>query len=65
LRAIAEDTVSPYSREFLIRNELSVGGAQAAMKVLLAKDTVEQIKQDGEKKYRLTDPVLAAWARSV
>jgi hypothetical protein len=65
LRAIAEDAVSPYSREFLVKNELSVGGAQAAMKVLLAKDTVEQVEQDGEKKYRLTDPVLAAWARSV
>src|SRR5574337_342637 len=65
LRAIAQGTVSPYSREFLIRNEFSVGGAQAAIKALLAKDTVEQIEQDGEKKYRVTDPVLAAWARSV
>lgn len=59
LKAISkEPTSSPYSREFLERHRLSIGGTQKAMKVLLSRDLIEK---DNENRYRLTDPVMAAW----
>lgn len=59
LKAIAkEPTSSPYAREFLERHRLSIGGTQRAMEVLLSRDLIEK---DSENRYRLTDPVMAAW----
>lgn len=59
LKAIAkEPTSSPYSREFLERHRLSIGGTQKAMEVLLSRDLIEK---DNENSYRLTDPIMAAW----
>ena len=59
LKAIAEEpTPSPYAREFLERHRLSIGGTQRAMKVLFSRDLVEK---DSENRYRLTDPIMAAW----
>ena len=61
LRAIAkEPTASPYTREYLERYQLSLGGAQRAIKNLLNKDLIEKV-QDGT--YRVTDPVLGEWCR--
>lgn len=62
LRAVAEEpTPSPFARVFLQKHNLSVGGAQGALKVLLEKDLVEQ---DEEKRYRVTDPVMGAWIKN-
>jgi hypothetical protein len=64
LRAIAEEpTSSPYGKNFIAKYDLSVGGAQGAMKVLLNMDILEQY---GAKKrvYRVTDPIMGAWAKS-
>jgi hypothetical protein len=59
LKAIAaESTPSPYAREFLERHRLSIGGTQRAMKVLFSRDLVEK---DSANRYRLTDPIMAAW----
>lgn len=59
LRAIAkEPAATPYSREFLERHRLSLGGTQRAIGVLLSKDLVEK---DSENRYRVTDPVLGVW----
>ncbi len=59
LKAIAGDpTSSPYSREFLERHRLSIGGTQKAMQVLFSRDLIEK---DPDGRYRLTDPVLGAW----
>ena len=61
LRAIAkEPTASPYAREYLERYQLSLGGAQRAIKNLVNKDLIEKV-QDGT--YRVTDPVLGEWCR--
>jgi AAA+ ATPase superfamily predicted ATPase len=61
LKALAkEPTTSPYSREFLERHQLSIGGTQKAMDVLFSRDLIEK---DDEGKYRLTDPVMEAWLR--
>ncbi len=59
LKALAlEAPPLPYSREFLERHKLSVGGAQRAVRVLRSMDLVEKEPKAG---YRLTDPVMAAW----
>ncbi len=59
LKAMArEPTATPYSREFLERHRLSQGGAQRAIKTLLARDLIER---DGKNRYRLTDPVMIRW----
>jgi hypothetical protein len=61
LKALAnEPTPSPYSREFLERHRLSVGGTQKAMKALLSRDLIER---GSENTYRLTDPVMEAWLK--
>jgi len=61
LKAIAkEPTASPYARAYLERYQLSLGGAQRAIKNLLNKDLIEKV-QDG--KYRVTDPVFGVWCR--
>ena len=61
LKAIAcESTPSPYSKEFLVRHDLSVGGAQKALKILIAKDFIEK-SADGF--YKLTDPIMVAWLK--
>lgn len=62
LKALARDPVStPYSREYLERHQLTLGGAQKAINILLAKDLIE--KSDAGQ-HRLTDPIMAAWLRS-
>jgi hypothetical protein len=59
LKALAlESTALPYSREFLERHRLTVGGTQRAVRVLVSMDLVEK-DQDG--RYRLTDPIMSAW----
>lgn len=59
LKALAlESTAMPYSRDFLERHRLSVGGTQRALRVLVSMDLVEK-DQDG--RYRLTDPIMSAW----
>ena len=59
LKALAlESTALPYSREFLERHRLSVGGTQRAVRVLVSMDLVEK---DREGRYRLTDPIMSAW----
>jgi uncharacterized protein len=61
LKALAlESPRSPYSREFLERHGLSVGGTQRAFRVLLSMDLVEK-ESDGS--YRVTDPVICAWIK--
>ncbi len=58
LKALAQEpTSSPYGRQFLERYQLSIGGAQKAMDVLLQKDLIEKSREV----YRLTDPIMAAW----
>ena len=59
LKALAlESTALPYSRDFLERHRLSVGGTQRALRVLVSMDLVEK---DQEGRYRLTDPIMSAW----
>jgi len=59
LKAIAkEPTSAPYAREFLEKYQFSVGGAQKAIRLLLSRDLIEK---DSEHRYRLTDPIMAAW----
>jgi uncharacterized protein len=59
LKAIAKQpTRSLYNKEYLERFGLSVGGAQRALGALHARDLVET---DEEGRFRLTDPVMAAW----
>lgn len=59
LKALAlESTTLPYSREFLERHRLTVGGTQRAVRVLVSMDLVEKEPGPG---YRLTDPVMSAW----
>lgn len=62
LKAIAlESTPNPYSKEFLARHDLSVGGAQKALKFLIGKDLIERPVSGF---YKLTDPIMAAWLKS-
>lgn len=59
LKALAlESTALPYSRGFLERHRLTVGGTQRAVRVLISMDLVEKEQGPG---YRLTDPVMGAW----
>jgi hypothetical protein len=52
-----ESGALPYSREFLARYNLTIGGTQRAVRALADMDLIEK---DGGK-YRLTDPVMNAW----
>lgn len=62
LKAIALSPNSiPYSKEFLRHFELSLGGVQKALDVLLKRDLVEKT----ETGVILTDPVMALWLREV
>ena len=59
LKAIAKQpTKSLYNKEYLERYDLSVGGSQRALEALRARDLVEK---DEEGRFRLTDPIMAAW----
>jgi hypothetical protein len=59
LKAIAKQpTKSLYNKGYLERYDLSVGGAQRALEALRARDLIEK---DEEEKFRLTDPIMAAW----
>jgi len=61
VKAVADNpTATPYAREYLERNQLSLGGAQKALNVLLKKDLIEK-NRDGV--YVLTDPIMTAWLR--
>lgn len=60
LKALAlSPTAVPYSKDYLKRFGLSLGGTQKALRLLLARDLVEK----GERGFRLTDPVMAGWLR--
>lgn len=66
LRAIAEEpTNAPYGKDFIAKYDLSIGGAQGALKVLLDQDIVEQVGPEEKKLYRVTDPVLGVWSKAV
>lgn len=54
-----EPTRSPYSKDYLEKQGLSLGGTQKAMKALLSKDLIEE----GEKGFQLVDTVMAAWLK--
>jgi predicted transcriptional regulator len=57
LKAIAREPISmPYARDYLEKNQLSVGGTQKAIKNLIAKDLIEK----NNNNYRLTDPIMEA-----
>lgn len=61
LKAIAlESTPNLYSKEFLARHDLSVGGAQKALKSLINKDLIER---SAGGFYKLTDPIMTAWLK--
>ncbi len=47
-----------FSKEFLQKSGLSIGGIQKAVKSLLEKDIIEKTEN---KSYRLTDPVMRLW----
>jgi len=58
LKAIArEPYASIFSKGYLERYGLSIGGAQKALKSLISRDLIEKENDI----YRLTDPVMAAW----
>lgn len=62
LKAIAfEPTSSPFTKEYLRRYGLSLGGTQKAIKALFLMDLIEKT----DNTYRLTDPVMSAWLTSV
>lgn len=52
-----EPTPSPYSKNYLEKHGLSLGGTQKAMEALLSRDLIEE----SEKGFQLVDPVMAAW----
>ncbi len=57
LHALAEEpTPSPFAKDYLKKYGLSIGGAQKAIKTLLARDLIEK-----ETGYRLTDPIMGVW----
>jgi len=61
LKAISiEPTLTPYSREYMERHQLSVGGTQSSVKILTKRDMIEKGK---DKIFCLTDPILAKWLR--
>ncbi|NPA54709.1 MAG: ATP-binding protein [Aquificae bacterium] len=47
-----------FSKDFIQKSGLSIGGIQKAVKSLLEKDIIEQTQN---KTYRLTDPVMKLW----
>ncbi|MFH1320115.1 MAG: ATP-binding protein [Bacteroidota bacterium] len=58
LKAIAKEPASAiFSKAYLERHKLSVGGVQKAVKYLIRRDLVE--KEKGS--YKITDPVFGAW----
>ena len=58
LKAIASlPTANPYSKDYLEKFSLSLGGTQKALRVLLERDLIEK----GEDGYTLTDPVMRRW----
>jgi len=59
LRAIATDpTVSIYSKGYVSKYNLSVGGIQKALKTLISRDLIER---DNQGIFRVTDPVFKRW----
>ncbi len=61
LKTLALEPIqSPYSKAFLEKQGLSLGGTQKAMEALLAKDLIEE----GEKGFQLVDPIMAAWLKA-
>jgi hypothetical protein len=59
LKSIATDpTRSIYSKSYLGKHNLSVGGVQKAIKTLLSKDLVER---DSQGNFRVTDPLFRRW----
>ena len=59
LKALARDpTPNPFSKDYLEQHGYSAGGAQKAIKVLISKDLIQI---DEEKRYSLTDPIMARW----
>ncbi|MBI2340572.1 MAG: MarR family transcriptional regulator [Deltaproteobacteria bacterium] len=54
--ALSPDSV-PYSKEFLKRSGLSLGGTQKALTLLIERDLVEKT----ETGLCLTDPIMAVW----
>ena len=58
LKAIASSpTANLYSKDYLKKFGLSLGGTQKALRVLLERDLIEK----GEAGYALTDPVMRGW----
>ena len=58
LKAIASlPTANPYSKDYLEKFGLSLGGTQKALRGLIERDLVEK----GEIGYALTDPVMREW----
>ncbi|SNZ02707.1 hypothetical protein SAMN06265182_0187 [Persephonella hydrogeniphila] len=53
--------ISPFSKEFLEKSKLSIGGIQKAISSLIKKDLIE--KEDNL--YLLTDPVMKHWIRGI
>lgn len=60
LQALARvPTASPFSKDYLKQHELSLGGVQKALKVLIEKDLIEKT----DAGYLLTDPMMAEWLK--
>ncbi|WP_457626018.1 AAA family ATPase [Persephonella sp.] len=53
--------ISPFSKEFLEKSKLSIGGIQKAISSLIKKDLIE--KEDNL--YLLTDPVMKHWIKGI
>ena len=53
--------ISPFSKEFLEKSKLSIGGIQKAISSLIKKDLIE--KEDNL--YLLTDPVMKYWIKEI
>lgn len=61
LKTLALEPVrSPYSKSYLEKHGLSLGGTQKAMEALLSKDLIEE----GKNGFQLVDPIMAAWLKS-
>ncbi len=56
--ALESTAVLPYSREFLERYHLTIGGTQRVIRTLLSLDLVEKHEAG---KCRLTDPLMGNW----
>ncbi|MCL5674981.1 MAG: ATP-binding protein [Candidatus Omnitrophica bacterium] len=53
-----EPTSTPFSKDYMRKYNLSAGGIQKAMTILISKDLIEKTK-DGI--YKLVDPIMAKW----